>query len=151
MARRKVRKRLVEPKVRLLLWIYLYGVRDESNWLAKLADKMDYSEGSLWTQLTDLFDKKLIESLNPKINSPPYKVTEEGKKFLQPILFTRNIGMVVSIWVCVWTIIYFIVYLNQPLHMIVYWVPLLLVSFVILALVLIFYPHLLLKLGKVSY
>jgi hypothetical protein len=151
MARRKVRKRLVEPKVRLLLWIYLYGVRDESNWLAKLADKMDYSEGSLWTQLTDLFDKKLIESLNPKINGPPYKVTEEGKKFLQPILFTRNIGMVVSIWVCVWTIIYFIVYLNQPLHMIVYWVPLLLVSFVILALVLIFYPHLLLKLGKVSY
>jgi hypothetical protein len=151
MVQRKVKKRLIEPKVRLLLWVCLYGVRDESNWLAKLADRMDYSEGSLWTQLTDLLDKKLIESLNPETNGPPYKVTEEGKKFLQPILFTRNIGIVVSIWVGIWTIIYFLACLNQPYLMIIYWLPLLLVSFAILALVLIFYPHLLLKLGKVSY
>jgi len=151
MTRRKVKKRLIEPKVRLLLWIYLYGIKDESNWLAKLADKLDYSEGSLWTQLTDLLDRKLIESLNPKTNGPPFKVTKEGKKFLQPILFTRNIGIVVSIWVGICTIMYFFMYFNQPILMIIYWVPLLLVGFVILALILVFYPHLLLKLGKISY
>ena len=151
MRRRKVKKRLIEPKVRLLLWIYLYGIKDESNWLAKLADKLDYSEGSLWTQLADLLDKKLIESLNPKMNGPPFKVTKEGKKFLQPILFTRTIGIVVSVWVSICTILYFFMYFNQPVLMIIYWVPLLLVGFVILALILIFYPHLLLKLGKISY
>ncbi|MEM3641126.1 MAG: hypothetical protein QXH37_04320 [Candidatus Bathyarchaeia archaeon] len=142
---------MIETKVRLLLWIYLHGVKSESNWLAKLADELDYGEGNIWTQLTDLLDKNFIEPQNPKSTGPPYRITEEGKRFLQPVLVTQRIGMVVGIWVSLWSVIYFLMYLNQPLLMIVCWLPLLIVSFIILALVMIFYPYLLLKLGKLSY
>ncbi|MEM4703651.1 MAG: hypothetical protein QXJ02_01070 [Candidatus Bathyarchaeia archaeon] len=81
MSKKKVKKRLIEPKIRLLLWIYLYGIKDESNWLAKLAKKIDYSEGSLQTQIIDLQNKNLIESRNPKGEGPPYIITDEGKTF----------------------------------------------------------------------
>jgi len=151
MRKRKIKKRLIEPKVRLLLWTYLHGIKDESNWLAKLAKEIDYSEGSTDTQLIDLLDKNLIESLNPNTGGPPYKITDEGKKFLQPILFVTKIGIVTSIWVGLWAIIYYLYFFNQPILMITSWLPLLVVGFVILALVLLFYPYLLLRLGKISY
>ena len=151
MPKKKVKKRLIEPKVRLLLWTYLHGIKDESNWLAKLAKEIDYSEGSLQTQIIDLQNKNLIESLNPKGDGPPYVITDEGKNFLKPISFTRKLGIVISIWVSLWSLIYYLIFLNQPILMIVYWLPLLLVSFVILTLVLVFYPYLLLRLGKISY
>jgi len=151
MPKRKVKKRLIEPKVRLLLRIYLYGVENESNWLAKLAKEIDYSAGSLYNQIMDLLNKNMIKSLNPDGVSPPYRITEEGKNFLKPILFTSKIGMIVSLWVSLWTVIYYIIYFDKPIEMVAKWLPLLLVSFVTLALVLIFYPRLLLKLGKISY
>jgi hypothetical protein len=151
MQKAKIKKRLIEPKVRLLLWIYLHGIKDESNWRGKIAKVIDYSETSLDTLLTDLVHKDLIESLNLSGQGPPYKVTDEGRRFLQPILFTNKIGMGISIWVALWAVIYYLEFLNQPIRMIVYWLPLILVSYAILALVLIFYPLLLLKLGKISY
>lgn len=151
MSKKKVKKRLIEPKIRLLLWIYLYGIKDESNWLAKLAKKIDYSEGSLQTQIIDLQNKNLIESRNPKGEGPPYIITDEGKTFLKPITFTTRIGVTTSIWVVLWGIIYCLSFLNQPTLMIVCWLPLLLVSFAIIALILVLYPHLLLRLGKMSY
>jgi hypothetical protein len=151
MTRKKIRKRLIDPKVRLLLLVYLYGIKDESNWLTKLSGKIDYSEGSTQTQLIDLLNKNLIVTLDPNNGGPPYKITEDGKKFLQPILFTQKIGMAMTIWVSLWTVIDYIFYLNQPVLMLVSWLPLLIVSFVILALVLIFYPQMLLRLGKIGY
>ena len=151
MRRKKVKKRLIEPKVRILLWIYLHNVKDESNWLAKLAKEIDYSEGSLYTQIIDLQSKNLIESCNPNGKGPPYRITDEGKSFLRPILFTTKIGALTSVWTALWAIVYYLIFLNQPVLMIAYWLPLLIVSFAVLALVLIFYPHLLLKLGKISY
>jgi len=151
MSKKKVKKRLIEPKVRLLLWIHLYGIKDESNWLAKLAKEIDYSEGSLQTQLIDLQNKNMIESLNPKGEGPPYRITDEGENFLKPITFTRKIGMAITFWVILWGIVYYLIFLNQPILMIFFWLPLLFVSFVILALILTFYPHLLLRLGKKSY
>lgn len=151
MPKKKVKKRLIEPKVRLLLWVYLHGIKDESNWLAKLAKEIDYSEGSLYTQILDLQNKNLIESYNPNGEGPPYRITEEGKSFLKPITFTMKIGMATSVWVTLWTVVYYLMFHGQPILMIAHWLPLLIVSFVIFALVLIFYPHLLLKLGKISY
>ncbi len=145
------RKRLIEPKVRLLLWIYLHGIKDETNWLAKLSRAIDYGTGNIESQLEDLWHKNMIEGPTSITKGPPYRISEEGKKFLQPILFTMRIGMATSIWVALWAIIYFLVFLNQPILMIVFWLPLLIVSFIILALVLIFYPYILLRLGKISY
>lgn len=151
MSRKKISKRLIEPKVRLLLLIYLHGIKDESNWLVKLSGKIDYGEGNTQTQLIDLLDKNLIESRNPITGGPPYKITDDGKKFLQPILFTQKIGMAISIWVSIWAAIDCFIFFNQPIIMLVYWLPLLIVSFLILAVVLIFYPYVLLRAGKIGY
>jgi len=152
MSKRKIRKTLISPKVRLLLWIYMHEVKDESNWLAKLADKIDYSEGSIKSHLADFLDNKLIESLNSvSPMDPPYRITDEGKRFLQPILFVTKIGMAISIWVGLWAVVYYLYFINQPILMIASWLPLLIAGFVILALVLLFYPYLLLKFGKISY
>jgi predicted transcriptional regulator len=151
MKRKKIKKSLIEPKVRLLLWIYFRGISEKDNWRTRLAKSIDYGKGNVDTQLVDLLDKGFIQSLNPNNKDPPYRITDEGKKFLQPILFTSRIGMAVSLWVAIWAIIDYLEFLNQPVLMITYWLPLLIVSFAILAVVLIFYPYLLLKLGKTSY
>jgi len=148
--RGRVRKRLIDPKVRLLLWIYLYGIKDESNWLAKLAKEIDYSEGSLYTLLIDLQNKNLVKSLNPEGEGPPYMITDEGKRFLEPLIFTRKISIFLIVWVSFWSLIYYFAFLNNPIFM-VYWLLLLIVSFAITSIILLFYPHLLLKLGKISY
>jgi hypothetical protein len=151
MVKKRIKKRLIEPKIRLLLWIHLRGIKDESNWRPRMSKIIDYSEGSLDTQLTSLLNSNLIKSLSLNVKDPPYEITDEGKKFLQPILFTSKIGMAVSLWVAAWGIIYFLAFLNNPVLMIVYWLPLLIVSFAVFAVILIFYPYLLLKLGKISY
>jgi predicted transcriptional regulator len=151
MTKEKYKKSLLEPKVRLLLSIYLRGISEKNNWRARIAKSIDYGKGNVNTQLIDLLDKDFIESLNPNKKDPPYKITEKGKEFLQPILLTSKIGMVILFWVTVWAIIDYLEFLNQPVLMIIYWLPLLIVSFVILALVLAFYPYLLLRLGKTSY
>ena len=148
---KKIRKRLIEPKVRLLLWIYLYGVKDESNYLAKLADKIDYSEGSIKSHLEDLLDKKFIVSLNSDRVSPPYKVAEDGKRFLKPILFVTRIGIAVTAWNALWALIFYYLYTNQPVLVLVSWFPLLLVSFAVFSIVLLFYPYIIVKFGKISY
>jgi predicted transcriptional regulator len=150
MTKKKNKKSLLEPKVRLLLWIYLRGISEKNNWRARIAKSIDYSKGNVNTQLIDLLDKDFIKSLNPNNKDPPYKITEKGKEFLQPILFTSKIGMVISLWVAIWAIIDYLEFVNQPVLMITYWLPLLIVSFAILALVLTFYPYLLLKLGETS-
>lgn len=151
MPKKQIKKRLIAPKVRLLLWIYLYGVKDESNWRSKLAKKMDYSEGSLDSQITDLLDKKFIESQNPNKKDPPYKITDEGKSFLNPLMFTTKIGTFISIWVAGWMVVYFLIFVSNPMLVMLSWFPLLLVSFIIFALILTFYPHILVRVGKKSF
>ena len=151
MPRRRTKKRLIEPKVRLLLWTYLHGIRNESNWRAKMARGLDYGEGNIDTQLIDLLDKNFIEGLSPDKGGPPYRITDEGKRFLQPILFTTTIGIAVTLWLGLWTVVCYLYFFSQPVLMVVYWMPLLLASFIVLALVLLFYPYLLMKLGKISY
>ena len=47
MPKKKIKKRLIEPKVRLLLWISLYGIKDESNWLANIAKKSTIAREAL--------------------------------------------------------------------------------------------------------
>jgi hypothetical protein len=150
MPKTKIKKRLIAPKIRLLLWINLYGIKDESNWRSKLAKKIDYSEGSLDSHIKDLLDKKFIESLNPNKIDPPYKITEEGKSFLNPILFTTKIGVITTIWVTIWGVIYLLIF-NNPVLVMGSWFSLLLVSFIILSLVLAFFPHILVRVGKRSY
>jgi hypothetical protein len=39
MPKSPIRKRLIEPKVRLLLWIYLEGIKDENKWRSKMSKK----------------------------------------------------------------------------------------------------------------
>jgi len=151
MREREKRKTLIEPKVRLLLWVYLHGIKDESNWRSKLARKIDYGTGNLDLQINDLMDKNLIESCAQNSVDPPYKITEDGKRFLQPIMFTSKIGMFMGVWVSIWSVVYFLIFFNQPLLMMIYWLPLLIASFMMLAVVLIFYPYLLMRLGKISY
>jgi hypothetical protein len=38
---KKIKKRLIEPKIRLLLWIYLHSIKDESNWRARIAKEIE--------------------------------------------------------------------------------------------------------------
>jgi DNA-binding transcriptional ArsR family regulator len=151
MVKSPIRKRLIEPKVRLLLWIHLHGIKDESKWRSKTAKIMDYSAGSVDNELSDLLDKGLIESLNRDGTSPPYRLTDEGKRFLSPILYTQKMGMFTGIWVAIWAVIFYILFHGQPVLMVVFWLPLLITSFVIMALILIFYPYLLVYGGKKSY
>ena len=148
MARKKT---LIEPKVRILLRIHLLGLSGKGNWRALLAKNIEYGKGNVSTQIIDLLDKNLIESLNPNKKDPPYKVTEEGRKFLEPILFTSKIGMWIGSWVAIWSVIYYVVFHDYPLIMITYWIPLLIFSFAALAFILIFYPYILLRSGKRSY
>jgi hypothetical protein len=148
---KKNKKTLIEPKVRLLLSIYLQGFPKKLNWQKKLVRNLDYGKGNISTQITSLLDDNFIESKNPNNVGPPYKVTSEGKKFLGPILFASKIGMFLGSYVSFWSVIIYLVYANQPLLQVTVIFPVVMVSFVVLAIVLIFYPYLLLKLGKIHY
>ncbi len=148
---KKNKKTLIEPKVRLLLSIYLQGFPKKLGWQKKLRKDLDYGKGNLRTQITSLLDDNLIESKNPNKVDPPFKITSEGKKFLGPILFASKVGMFLGLYVSFWTVIIYVVYANQPLLQVTIIFPVVMVSFVVLAIVLIFYPYLLLKLGKIHY
>ena len=151
MVRAPIKKRLIEPKVRLLLWIYLQGIKDENNWRARISKIIDYSTGSTDKDLIDLVDKGLIESLNQNKVNPPYRVTEEGQNFLRPILLTQKIGIFTGLWVSIWAVIFFALFYNNLTLMVVFWLPLLIASFIMLVIVLIFYPQILVYRGKRSY
>ena len=151
MVRVPTRKRLIEPKVRLLLWIYLQGIKDEANWRSKISKIIDYSKGSTDSELSDMLDKGLIESLNRDGVSPPYRLTDEGQSFLRPILFTQKVGMFAGLWVSIWAVIYYAIFYNIPALMVAFWLPLLIATFIMLVIILIFYPHLLVYTGKRSY
>jgi len=151
MEKEKYKKTLIQPKVRLLLTIYLEGISGKGNWRKKVSESIEYGKGNVDTQLISLLDDKLIESLNLNKRDPAYRVTKEGKRFLQPILFTSKIGMAVALWVSMWAVIYYFEFQSQIIVMITFWLPLLITSFIILALVLIFYPYILLKAGKIGY
>jgi DNA-binding transcriptional ArsR family regulator len=151
MVKSPIRKRLIDPKIRLLLWIHLHGIKDENTWRAKTSKILDYSKGSVDSELNDLLDKGLVESLNQDGISPPYRLTNAGKSFLGPILYTQRIGMFTGIWVSLWAAVFYALFYNQPLLMVVFWLPLLITSFIIMAVILIFYPYLLVYGGRRSY
>ena len=151
MVRAPTKKRLLEPKVRLLLWIHLRGIKSENNWRSKISKIIDYSTGSTDKELLDLLDKGLIESLNRDKVSPPYRVTDDGASFLRPILFTQKVGMFTGLWVALWTAIYFVFFYETPILMVIFWLPLLVATFIMLVIVLIFYPYILVYQGKRRY
>jgi hypothetical protein len=96
MEKEKYKKTLIQPKVRLLLTIYLEGISGKGNWRKKVSESIEYGKGNVDTQLISLLDDKLIESLNLNKRDPPYRVTKEGKRFLQPILFTSKISYILT-------------------------------------------------------
>ena len=100
------------------------------------------------THLTDLLDENLIESRNLDRVGPPYIVTAEGKKLLAPIIFTQWIGTFVGIYVGACYGVFYVVFRGQALLVVSLLFPLTLVSFVLLAILLLLYPYILLKLGK---
>jgi hypothetical protein len=152
MKKKEFKKTLISPKVRLLLLIHLYGVKDESNYLAQLADKLDYSEGSIKSNLiSDLLNKNLIESLIIDNESPPYRTTKEAKKFLDPIFFVRIMGIMFAIFVFAMFFELFYYYIDRTVLLIQLWLPAAIIGFGLLVSVLILYPNLLLRFGKIAY
>lgn len=147
----RYKKTLIEPKVRLLLSIYFQGFPQRSGWRKKLQKELDYDKGNLSTQITSLLDDKLIESRNTDGISPPYKVTREGKRFLKPIIFPFQIGLFIIIWVATWSVIFYVLFNSQPLVLVSAFLLFMAVSFIAVAVALIFHPYVLLKAGKVSY
>ncbi len=150
MSKRK-KKTLVAPKMRLLLSIYLQGFPEKIGWRRKLQQNLGYEKGNLSTHLTDLLDENLIESRNQDKIGPPYIVTAEGKKLLTPIIFTQWFGMFMGIYVGACYGIFYILLRDQPLLVITLLFPMTLISVVVLSILLIFYPYILLKLGRKSY
>jgi hypothetical protein len=152
MSDRDVKKTLIDPKVRLLLWICLKKeIKDESNYLKKLADKIDYSGGSIRSHfIPELIRENLIESLSPDKRSPPYRATDEAKKLLAPIFFVRTVGILFTIFVAV--IVAALPWYVSNLSFLFYWyLPWITIGFAFLVIVLILYPYFLLKAGKIAF
>lgn len=152
MGAKKIKKTIIPPKTRLLLEIALHGVEYESNYLKRLADKIDYSEGSIKSQLLpDLLNSGLIESLSPDKESPPYRVTKDGKDLLSPIFVVRTIGCSIGIllFTLLATLLYF--YISRPLLLIQIWLPAAVAGFTACIFPLIYYPQLIMKFGKLSF
>ena len=116
-----------------------------------LANKLNYSKGSIKTNLVDLLNRGLIESLNSDGVSPPYKGTVEAKKLLEPIFFVRKIGYFFAVFVfgILLTLIGWYAYYLE--FLVLYWFPLTLSGFIFLISILILYPYILLKLGKIAF
>jgi hypothetical protein len=147
----RYKKTLIDPKVRLLLSIYLQGFPNRTSWRKKLEKELDYDKSNLSNHLTELFDDKLIESVNHNGKSPPYKITKEGKRFLKPIIFPFQIGLFIISWVALWFVVFYLLFNSQPIVMASAFLVFILFSFVSVALILIFQPYVLLKAGKISY
>lgn len=119
--------------------------------MAQLADKIDYSEGSIKSHLIEFLDKDLVESLNSDGVSPPYRGTSEAKKLLEPIFFIRKIGFIFTVFVFAVFLMLFGWYIYHPTLLIYVWLPLTMAGFCLLIFVLILYPDLLLKIGKIAF
>jgi len=150
MKKRELKKTLIEPKVRLLLWIHLHGVKNESHYLAQLAEKIDYSGGSIRSHLLpDLLDKGLIESLNPDKESPPFRTTNEAKKFLEPVFMVRKLGYISLFYLFAMFSLLVGWYIYNPALLVLWWMPITIFGFAAICFVLVLYPQILLKLGKI--
>lgn len=125
----------------------MHGVKDESNYLARLADKIDFSEGSTHGYLQYLLNAGLIESLGVGDN-PPYKATRDAKELLDPILFVRKLGFVLIIAICAFSALFIFLWTVDPTGLINRWFPSTMSVLAALSLVLIYYPQLVLKFGK---
>lgn len=147
----RYKKTLIDPKVRLLLSIYLQGFPNRRGWSKKLEKELNYDKSNLSNHITDLLHDNLIVSLNSDRVSPPYKVTKEGKRFLKPIIFPFQIGLFILIWVASWSLIFYSLYHSYPLLLALVFMIFIIVSFVGVALILIFQPYVLLRAGKTSY
>jgi hypothetical protein len=147
----RYKKTLIEPKVRLLLSIYLRGYPQKSTWTRKLKSELDYDKSNLSNHLKELLHDKLIESKNPNGIDAPYKITRQGKKFLKPIIFSYQIGLFILIWSASWSLIFYLLYSSQPLMLALTFMIFILISFVGIAIILILQPYVLLKAGKISY
>jgi hypothetical protein len=152
MSNREVKKTLIAPKVRLLLWIYLKKeIKDESNYLKKLADKIDYSEGSIKSHfIPELIRENLIESFSPDKISPPYRATDEAKKLLAPIFFVRTVGIWFTVVVAV-IVAAFPWYASNPSFLFYWYLPWVTGGFAFLLTVLILYPYFLLEAGRIAF
>lgn len=145
--KREIKKTLIPPKIRLLLEIYLHGVKDESNYLARLADKIDYSEGSTHAYIQYFLGTGLIESLGTGDN-PPYRATKDAKELLDPILFVRKLGFTLIFVVCIFfpCFVYYAVY--DLMGLICRLFPSTLMILLMLSIILLYYPQLIVKFGK---
>ena len=142
-------KTLIQPKVRLLLWIYFH--EKECNSLSGIAKAIDYGKGNVKTHIIDLLDKGMIKSLSPDGEGPPYKITEKGVAFLKPLLLPRTVGIMAAILLAALTIICFVAFSKNPILMVAHWLPILIAFIVIFVLILILYPYIILRLGKIRY
>ena len=147
----RYKKTLIEPKVRLLLSIYLQGYPHRSSWRKKIEKELDYDKSNLSNHLKELIYDELIESKNPDRISPPYKITTQGKRFLKPIIYPFKLGLFIMVWAACWSLFFYILYNGQPLMLALTFMIFILVSFIGVALILILQPYVLLKGGKISY
>jgi len=150
--KKKIRKTVIGAKTRLLLEIALHGVENTPDYLKRLSGKIDYSAGSIKSQfIPDLLSEGLIESLNPDKQSPPYKVTPKGREILGPIFLVRIIGywVVVLTVVVISTLLYF--YIWNPGLLLLYWFPSTVAGFAAISIVLILYPQIIMRFGKVAF
>jgi len=104
-------KTLIQPKVRLLLWIYFH--EKECNSLSGIAKAIDYGKGNVKTHVVDLLDKGMIKSLSPDGEGPPYKITEKGVAFLKLLLLPRTVGIMAAILLAALTIICFVAFSDK--------------------------------------
>ncbi len=148
MLEERYKKTLIEPKVRLLLSIYLQGFPQRSSKRKKLENELSCDKGNLSKHITSLLHDNLIQSTNPDRVSPPYKVTKQGKKFLKPIILSFQIGLFIIIWAASWGTIFYVLYNSQPIMMAISFLVIILGGFVTAALILIFQPYVLLRVEK---
>jgi hypothetical protein len=147
----RYKKALINPKVRFLLRIYLQGFPRGGLWRKKLEEELEYDKSNLTRTITELLDDKLIDSLNPNRVGAPYKITKKGKKFLRPIIYPFQIGLFIAIWVASWSVALCYLFYSQPFVLVSAFTLFIVVSFVAVAVALIFQPYLLLKAGKTYY
>ena len=149
MKRKKAKKTLIDPKIRLLLLIYLKGkLKDAPNYLSQLAKRLHYGESNIKTHLIpELLKMNLIESLSNDGESPPYRCTAEGRKVLQPILLVRQIGLYFVIFIAV-AALGLLFLASNPVYMYYWFIPWTAFGFILLISVLYFYPEILLRVAR---
>jgi hypothetical protein len=144
--KRSPRKTLIDPKIRLLLLIYLNkGLKDDPVYLSKLARKLQYSEGSIKSHLIpELIRMRLIESSNVDGRNPPFRTTNRAKKVLAPFILVRNIALYFTALILV-AAAALPFYALHPWALYYWFIPLITFGFALLIGVLFFYPDILLR------